>query len=199
VSIRKIPFELHITIDNLLHAELDGFLRFCNRHEAKPLLIELSRGDFIHQPMFNKVVFFETLEDALKEATAISLALNAGKFNVKRLKIEVPSDYSALQNEFKSNYQPYFEWHGKVDCHQSDVLLELCLQHQVHLSVNALKKEANTRFVTLREFGNKTVFEQRIKNVIDALRAGGWPVIKQQSEFCVYDNNVFLDNGWLPQ
>ena len=76
--------------------------------------------------------------------------------------------------------------------------MQICNTHRAHLSSNSLKNEDNLRFITLREFGTKQQFESRVQNILNALHKG-WDIIKQESEYCIYDNNVFLDNGWLPQ
>lgn len=196
---QNIPFELHITVEDLLPAERGGFVAFCSQREAKPILIELSQGECIKQPMLTKVVKAPALEAALEQADVLSQQLQLASFRVKRLKIEVPASCASEWDTTPGAFAPYFEWHGKIAYTGVDALKDLCLQHRVHLSLNALKNEGATRFITLREHGGKEVFEQRVKALVDALSDGDWPVMKQQSEYCVYDNNVFLDNGWLPQ
>lgn len=193
----NIPFELHITVRDLLAIDVDHFVNCCTEQEAKPMMIELARGEYIHQPMMNKVIYATSLQQAIFSANILSQALEQLHFQVKRLKIEVPADKYLHGFEMSKDFNPYFEWHGKVERKNLDILLELCSAHQVHLSLNALKKEHATRFVTLREFGSNELFQGRVRKVSAALTAGGWPVIKQQAEYCVYDNNLFLDNGWL--
>jgi hypothetical protein len=195
----KIPFEIHITTDNFTSDRQADFVDFCITREAKPLMIELSKGDFINQPMFSKIIFANNLGDILSISTEISNSLNNHGFLVKRLKIEIPSDKSDLLKYCPSDFDRYFEWHCKINFTQTDSLLKLCEKHKVHLSLNSLKNEANIRFITLREFGTKLRFEQRILSLLSGLQNGKWTILKQQSEYCVYDNNNFLDNGWLPQ
>ncbi len=77
------------------------------------------------------------------------------------------------------------------------VLLTICQDNEVHLSKNTLKNEENTRFITLREFGNKDAFEQRITNLLENLQKENFIIQKQQAEYCVYDDNIMLDKGWL--
>lgn len=193
----NIPFELHITVRDLLVADVDHFVNCCTKQEAKPMIIELARGEYIHQPMMNKVIYATSLQEALSTANIMSQVLQKSHFPVKRLKIEVPADKYLYGFATLKDFRPYFEWHGKVAYSNADALLELCAAHHVHLSLNALKKEQSSRFVTLREFGDSELFQGRVNKVSAALTTGGWPVIKQQAEYCVYDNNVFLDNGWL--
>ncbi|NUN99434.1 MAG: hypothetical protein HUU01_02325, partial [Saprospiraceae bacterium] len=99
---------------------------------------------------------------------------------------------------YSPDFDKYFEWHCKINYIQIEELLGVCEKHKVHLSLNSLKNETNVRFITLREFGAKWTFGQRIAVVLSDLQKGGWTVLKQQSEYCIYDNNNFLDNGWLP-
>jgi hypothetical protein len=193
----EIPFELHITTSPLLVKEIHDFVSFCLIHEAKPLLIELARGEYIAQPMMNKVIIVHSLDDALLAATGLSAQLHANNWKVQRLKIEIPA-YHAEKWNVEHAFKPYFEWHGKIKGNVTPELLGFCQQHRAHLSLNALKKEDNYRFITLRESGSKEVFQQRVDRIAGSLTAAGWPLIKDVSEFCVYDNNVYLDKGWLP-
>jgi glycyl-tRNA synthetase beta subunit len=194
----EIPFELHITTSPLLVKETDDFVSFCNTHEAKPLLIELARGEYIAQPMMNKVILVHSLDEALLTATELSEQLNINNWKVQRLKIEIPAYHAEQWNVSEHAFEPYFEWHGKIKGDATPELLGFCQHHRAHLSLNALKKEDNYRFITLRESGSKALFQQRVDRISGSLKAAGWPLIKEVSEFCVYDNNVYLDKGWLP-
>lgn len=194
----EIPFELHITTSPVAKGEIDDFVSFCNTHGAKPLLIELARGEYIAQPMMNKVILVHSLNEALLSATGLSEQLNANNWKVQRLKIEIPAYHSEQWNAGEHAFEPYFEWHGKIKGDPTPELLGFCQQHRAHLSLNALKIEDNFRFITLREFESKVVFQQRVDCITGSLMAAGWPLIKDVSEFCVYDNNVYLDKGWLP-
>ena len=75
-------------------------------------------------------------------------------------------------------------------------LLALCERHGAHLSANALRGAAATRFVTLREVGAAAEFERRVADLAASLQAR-WPLLKQEAECCLYDSNTTLDAGWL--
>lgn len=195
----EIPFEIHITTGNLTVGRETDFVDFCTTRNAKPLLIELAKGICIHQPMFSKVVYAASVEPILAIATDISHSMNNLEFPVKRLKIEVSSDHAGLLNHYSPNFEKYYEWHCKLHYLQMDRLLELCEKHGVHLSLNSLRNEPTIRFITLREFGTKSRFEERISALSKDLFNGNWNILKQQSEYCIYDSNNFLDSGWLPQ
>lgn len=192
-----IPFEIHLTVNTVAADRHQAFMNFCLANNAKPLLIQLSKGSFIHQPMLGKVVNGNKLSDILLYANELSGKLTADNFAIKRLKIEVPAEY-ADAIKLESDFENYFEWHGKVNYINVAGLMQICNAHRAHLSSNSLKNEDNLRFITLREFGTKQQFESRVQNILNALHKG-WDIIKQESEYCIYDNNVFLDNGWLPQ
>jgi len=189
-----IPFELHITVASLSPAGVNDLLAFCTKNGAKPLLIELSRGECIYQPMVNKIISLESLEEALEIATELSVGLKALNFEVRRLKVEVPAYCS---DRWDGAGDRYFEWHGKISFTSGDELDRVWELHRAHLSRNALKNEGNRRFVTLREAGHREIFEDRIGRLTTDLALRGIPVIKEVSEYCVYDNNLYLDKGWL--
>lgn len=195
-----IPFEIHITVANLPSHEQDRFVKFCRQHDTKPILIELAKGDFTQQPMLTAVVYAGTWEETLQTANDYTTLLNKSGFITNRLKIEIPANYAdGYEGYTQSSFNKYYEWHGKVNYINPDSLLELCTDHNVHLSINALKHDTSTRFITLREFSNQPIFIDRITKLSNALKAGGWQLTKQQAEYCIYDTNCQLDNGWLPQ
>ena len=191
------PFEIHLTTQPLPPAELARFAAACRHLHAKPLLIELARGATATQPMLGKVVRQPNLATAVAAATADAAYLQQQGFAPVRLKLETAPAYQHLgAPEAGPGYAPYFEWHGKVPYERAADLLALCLQHGAHLSANALATSAGTRFVTLRELGGRVAFEARVAGLAGAL-AGGWPLLKQEAECCLYDSNAALDAGWL--
>ena len=90
-----------------------------------------------------------------------------------------------------------FEWHCKVEYINVISLQKLCDKYDAHLSKNALKNKKNTRFITLRETSSSEDFEKRIGQVVSELKKGSWMIIKHESEYCIYDSNLVLDNGWI--
>ena len=48
-----IPFEIHITIGDLPVSREQAFIVACRAQAAKPLIIELSQGEHMHQPMLS--------------------------------------------------------------------------------------------------------------------------------------------------
>lgn len=188
---------MHLTTGKLSLTEQDAFINFCEQQEVKPLLIELDRGKHIQQPMLSEVAYLPNLEEALKLANHYSSEMQHNGFEVVRIKIEVPATKADLFPKPSAQFNGYFEWHGKVDYEQVDDLTMLCAQHQAHLSLNALKNQTTSRYVTLREYGDFEKFTQRREALITAFQEGNWNLRKEHSEYCVYDNNVLLDDGWL--
>jgi hypothetical protein len=195
-----IPFEIHITVADLKSYQLDGFLEYCTQAEGKPILIELSKGDFIHQPMFSKVLYSDDFEAISSEIEKQKQGLMHLDFNVNRVKIEIPAkDFEYFNKPFLKNFKPYFEWHGKITYQNQTELNTLCHNHKAHLSLNALKNDKNSRFVTLREFSTYAIFKNRIESILEDLNQGQWTILKQEAEYCIFDDNIFLDKGWLPK
>lgn len=191
-----IPFEAHLTMQDIAPAQLPAMEAFCKAQGHKPLLIELSRGQHFWQPMASFIAEFPHLEAAMAAAKSEVASYSEAGFPIGRVKIETPATMSDNVSPTKG-FTPYFEWHGRILLHDSPALLALCALHQAHLSCNALHGDPDRRFVTLREFGDRLAFEGRKETLIAALTAQGWPLQKQQSEYCVYDSHVALDHGWL--
>lgn len=190
-------FEIHLTTSALPPAGLARFVKVCEQLQSKPLVIELSRGSSPVQPMLGKVVRAPDLAAALALAAADASYLQQQGLPVIRTKLESAACYSNLAAPGRGPaFAPYFEWHGKVPYQEHEALRALCEQHATHLSANALRGESATRFVTLREFGSTTIFEARVAGLVACL-ATRWPLLKQESECCLYDSNQALDAGWL--
>jgi hypothetical protein len=195
---QPIPFEIYLTITDLPPNQVDRFKELCVRNDGKPLLIELGQGEHARQPMFTKAVHASHLPEAIVKAFEYAYLLNKQGFQTSRIKIETLFHYSERFRSYSATSgESYFEWHGKVELDRIEQLLEVCTAHQAHLSRNSLKDEHTIRFVTLREYGPKASFQRRLDALVSSLQQGGWLILKQQSEYCLYDTNTGLDNGWL--
>lgn len=191
-----LPYELHLTTHPLPAAAEQAFCDLCRSEGGKTLLIELGRGARTIQPMFSKIIMAAAPEMVLELAGAYAAAFGAHAFPIERIKIEVPA-FAAEQVNAINGFRPYFEWHGKIAYERLQELETLCTAHEVHLSRNALKGESATRFLTLREYGGAGTFGKRLEALKNALSRDGRPCTKEQSEYCIYDNNQLLDQGWL--
>jgi len=193
----EIPFEIHITTAS--STPENRFVEYCNSIDAKPILIKLAKGNHIQQPMLSKHIYAADLKEILAKANDLTTSMQKNNLEVKRLKIEVQAKHAHLFQVVSPNFKKYYEWHGKIKLVQEKDLLEICTDHQVHLSLNSLRNESDIRFVTLREFGTELKFKNRVTELSTVLNENCWPIIKEQFEFCIYDNNIILDSGWLPQ
>lgn len=209
----NIPYEIHLTIADLTIEKTPVFVDLCQKQTGKAILIELAQGENLQQPMFTKVIFEENLQNVLQKSNQFANIFIENAFAIKRLKIEIPAQYSYIysENNLEENtkknstilpyFLNYFEWHAKLSTlineEKMKDLLDICQENKVHLSKNTLKNEQNTRFITLREFGNKAVFEQRITELLENLQKNNFSIQKQQAEYCIYDDNTMLDSGWL--
>lgn len=123
--------------------------------------------------MVNKVVYVNTLEEALDVARSVADKLAIRGRHVTRLKIEIPAHCADQWKVKASQFACYFEWHGKVKSEPTPALLEHCERHVAHLSINALKKEQPCRVITMREYGSREVFNRRIAALGTALGLAG--------------------------
>ena len=112
---KEIPFEIHITINNLELSRRIDFINFCNTIDAKPIIIELSKGEFINKPMISKILYSNNIDEILLTSNEFSKALAAKGFNVNRIKIETPAKYSFLFENYITSFKKYFEYHCKID------------------------------------------------------------------------------------
>lgn len=188
------PFEIHLTTENIPKAKMDKFVSLCSRFNGKALLIKLTQGDFTQQPMFTKTVIEFGLSDVLLTAQKLSQKFHAFDFSIQRIKIETDDIYS---DYFEKSSESYFEWHGKINLDELENVSNFCQKHKVHLSKNSLKDEPDLRFITLREFEAKEIYHRRLSELLKDLE--NVQILKQQSEFCLYDSNTNLDKGWLPE
>lgn len=195
----SIAFELHVTVAALRARQRSDFIHVCELLGAKPLLIELARGETQLQPMLSKIVFAQHLHEAITFAQQLTHELDSFGFSGVRQKLEVATvDLQYLSNCDASVI--YFEWHARVPYQDVTALLALCEEHQAHLSLNAMAntdidKTLKMRFLTLRrnqwqEFCVATAaLRQQLRE--------RWPIQKEISEACLFDSNLNLDHGWL--
>ena len=195
---QNIPFEIHLTTENVSSEYISYFTQICDHMNGKALIIELSRGNQTKQPMFSKKILLETATQAIKIAEDLKEKFASKNFSITRMKIETPaefSDFVATENSANN----YFEWHGKINIEEIKNLESICEKHKTHLSLNAVKNKDSLRFLTLREYDSKKIFIERVKFLIADLEKNGVNLLKEEYEYCFYDSNKNLDGGWLPR
>lgn len=196
----NIPFELHLTTQTLDTKQLALFEACCLQYEVKPLLIELAQGEHSQQPMISKVFYKENFQSLKPSIHDLITKFTTSGFAIQRVKVEIPMQYAAnIELETLENFTPYYEWHGKVLLNRLDDLIALCIKHGAHLSKNALKNDATSRFITIREYKNAETIANRVNDLIKDLEIEEWTITKQEFEYCIYDTNIALDAGWLPK
>lgn len=192
-----MDFELHLTTQSIDNEKIVHFIDVCESLYMKPLLIELARGVYCQQPMAT-AHFQGDIDSVLAFANELSSCFAEQGFPIIRVKVEVALLALNIGAFLSIQHDCYFEWHGKLKLHHTTELLQLCNQYNAHLSHNALKGEKDLRFVSIRQFvSDKQKFINFVNCFVNKLELGGWDIIKQQFEYCIYDSNDLLDKGWL--
>jgi len=202
-------FEMHLTVQAAGGGSLAEFQQWCDLQQMKCVQIVLSRGAHVQQPMATWRRDKTTLPVVVKEAQKYAASLMAQGVNVTRVKVEAaPFNQQVPLTDADTALHPpanYFEHHIKVKRSAAvsrGILLAVSEQHGAHLSHNAFKQLADgmeERFVTLRTYaaGRQTSMAD-LNALLNSLRAADENVVEHESEYCVYDSNIQLDDGWLP-
>ena len=200
-------FEAHITVSNLSPSESKRFMETCNQLSIKAIQIELSRGDVPIQPMTCSTHKGD-FTTVLNEVTGLAHQLKRAGFEVTRQKIEaapfnqgIPMTDMDAQNHASDNY---FEHHLKILFEKESNFNEIqsvCIAHGAHLSRNAFENRVDntkTYFITLRcySIGLETAMIRfnALKQAITHLKIN---ILKNITEYCVYDDRLNLDANWL--
>lgn len=208
--VKMYLFEIHLTVNELTDDKISDFENLCQKLGGKAILIELPMGEHTQQPMMTYVKQANNITEILADIDNLKPQfLNQG-FNIIRTKIEIPADqYDEYVKQFPDT-KGYFEWHGKVEFPYShnyalQKLRSIAHYHQAHLSQNSLKNNPSQRFITYRSNDFKN-FKDKIDIIKQSVnREEDYPylpvfislkIIKEQAEYCVYDDKLSLDNGW---
>lgn len=204
-------FEAHITIAPENKAGQDRFVGVCADLGAKPILIELPKGDVSVQLMTSSIHRGE-IQGTFEEVKILALQLESHGFSVTRMKIEAaPTNSGIPQNIQEAALFPpenYYEHHLKVllaPGASMQELREICDEFQAHISRNAFKKHPDGKseqFVTLRCYGDGlTESEARFFSLVSKVKTAGIEILKQITEYCLFDSNISVDGNWgnLPE
>lgn len=200
-------FEAHVTVAAGDADTLERFRVVCVELGVKPVLIVLPRGVVRSQPMAN-LIRRGTLSEAHQGATELASALEERGFSIVRVKIEAAPDNLDIPDtdEQAKSHSPgnYFEYHAKLllgDETALEPIRQACEPHRAHLSANAFKRTDGgriERFVTLRVYqAGRREADRRLSDLLRSLEAIGHTPVKVVCEYCVYDSNLPLDDGWL--
>jgi hypothetical protein len=197
-------FEVHLTVRaESPHADAQ-FRAWCRDRGVKCVRIVLDRGATPDQPMATWRRSNTVLPTVRAEAERLAADLTAAGVPVTRVKIEVDPANEDVPAADAAGSANYFEHHVKL--HRPTgadrtALAAACARHAAHLSRNAFRDSSDfeERFVTLRGYhiGAATAAE-RLTALLTDLHALGETVLECESEYCVFDTNLDLDAGWLP-
>lgn len=202
-------FEAHVTVSVQSPEELDTLTTWCAERGLRCTRIVLSRGAHVEQPMASWHSHGTALPAALQEMNARAREMRELGLSVVRTKLEAAignADVPVTDAQAKSHApKNYFEHHIKLLREREasrETLVEVCAARGAHLSRNAFR-ELDTgheeRFVTLRTYGaGAETSQSQLAGLLEDLDELGEDVIEVESEYCVYDSNLALDDGWLP-
>lgn len=197
-------FEAHITVQ-CPATQLAGFAELCDRLEIKHIVIELSAGQVMTQPMTASVHRGE-LRTVQAEVHELARALVAAGHDVVRTKIEaLPHNHDIPQDDAAANAEParYFEYHLKIVVPPGGELAEVAAvasAHGARLSRNARRVRSDggqERYLTLRLPGlGRASADARFAALEAAVAALPVTITRRVREYTVYDSNLGLDRGW---
>jgi len=180
------------------------FIKKFNHYEGelyscKPIIIELSRGININQPMCSINFSYNTI---LKDLLILEFVnqLKAANMPVKRIKVEEKM-YKNKELKTVIDENNYFEYHGLVEWSNLDFANFNIANSHISKS-NLSNKPQNFRIVTCRVYALKTkeAFFDYIQNVFKpklfALN-NFVKLVKEEYEYAIQDDNVNIDSGWL--
>lgn len=193
-----MKIELHITCHALHNDEIEIFEDFCYTINAKPIVILLRQGVCVQQPMISKLLDCSTREELRQEVNFIIKAFRKNDYEIIRVKMEVPPwECENAIRMFRKEEDNYFEWHGKIHLEDEIQIVPLLAKCSGHLSRNILKKNPRAKFITIRDYTTKESIMDKISSLKKGLLKRKISLIKEELEYCVFDSNISLDNGWI--
>lgn len=195
-------FELHLTVDSLTTDQLPNFERVCQTLGGQAVLIQLPVGEHTQQPMFTMTKMAESLAEVLAFIDNLKPQFLAKNFAIIRTKFEIPATQADDFLQQNPTTNGYFEWHGKVDFVRLENLAKLEIlakSFHAHLSKNVLKNSLNQRFLTIRHsLENQQLFYRQVYDISEKIsQHSEFSLLKSQQEYCVFDDKISLDKGWL--
>ncbi|MEY9877805.1 hypothetical protein ABH931_007329 [Streptacidiphilus sp. MAP12-33] len=204
------PFEAHLTVACPGGADVARLDAWARRAGLKLTHIVLARGTTPSQPMLT-LRGHGTFAAQLAEAEAVSAALGADGFTVRRVKLEVPpwaAGVPVVDGDEARRLAVaglYFEHHVRLLLAPGTdlgALARLVGPHRAHLSWNARRIGAadglERRFVTQRCHGvGSGTAGVLLESLLGSLRAAGHHWDEVEREFVVHDSDVRVDDGWI--
>ena len=203
-SIKGI-FEIHITVQCDSDNDMSLFLERCRLHNIKPIVIELSNGDYVKQVMTSSFIVGQYKDEimAKTKATVMKLFENTVLFDkIVRIKVESLARNPGVPLDGNDEPDKYFEFHYKIaitNTEDYDKVRNIIKSFGGRLSRNAFKNlETNKHyFITKRVHnGGQIVAMAEYNELNDVLCSSGYIPLKTEAEFVVFDSNYNLDSGW---
>lgn len=196
--------EYHVTVDP--ENNYINLWSYTKNNDCKLIYACSKTGEFPNQYMISKFSNKKSFEEMISKLTSIKEKISNEGIKIVRSKIElmmscegVPKtkvDYDNLVS--KLPHKPYFEFHVKFNDADYDTVHEICKKYeQTAISVNICGHTKNI-LLTIRRY---TFFEEAVKDkdeILNYFKSIGYKFKEDiQQEFCIYDDNVELDSGWL--
>lgn len=198
-------FEIHITINCDNNDELNLFLECCKKNNIKPIIIELSNGDYVRQVMTSSFIVGNYKDEIIEKTKQVvnKLFENTKLYSkIMRVKIESLARNPGVPLDNNAETDKYFEFHYKISISNPEdyeYVKTMIKKYDGRLSRNAFKNmETNKHyFITKRvhNSGQNYALDQ-YNELNDVLTINGYQPIKSEAEFVVFDSNYNLDSGW---
>ena len=200
-------FETHLTVSTEPSTEM--LRAWTESRNIKFSHILLDAGKTPSQPMLT-LQSMGTLGEARTIAHALAADLAAAGFAVLRTKIEASPHNKGIPRTTQGIEQippfAHFEHHVKVLLSRdADVtaLRAFAGDYGGYLSLNARRTRdggTHERFITQRCYGiPMPEARRRLARLLRALRTQPLRLLEVEQEYVVYDSNVSLDRGWMPE
>jgi len=182
-------FELHVTV---LPQDVIDFTRFCTYWKAKPLYIQLDKGEHADQLML--AATSDLPDDAAAKEWALAFGEKvAANFAVARVKLESrltegPNEY--YEAHWKLDYNPSPEYWGPI--------VRTFVSQRPELLVSRSLLDTRVHYLSQRIYGSTDSLDasREFNRSGVAINFGGLPLVKAHYERCVYDSNASFDAGW---
>lgn len=183
-------YEVHVTVAS---RDTDRWIQVCGQLSIKPLLIQLSAGDYRHQLMCAAVHDGDDLSAARYVDELTRQILSAG-YIILRVKLERP-----LSDIDDDAQLAYAECHIKLRVDESlepTILAAAGLGLHLSRSLLGVTRPMAKWYLTQRTYGIPAsaaaiIFQQAFTAVIQLI-----PAAKMETEAVVYDTNPAIDRGW---
>lgn len=199
----KIPFEIHITVNNV--ADIELFKLDCACAAVKPIVIALqdTHGITSSNDIMTSSRHIGTNQTVIEEMDRIVTVLESKGYTICRKKIEtVPWHPNAPQTiDDRMPEGCYFEVHIAVQTSaiKKQLLHSIVLKHEAHLSKNAFKVIDESSYIQMITYRTYTLnvgdFYSHVDSLIEDL-TNLFEINDIIKEFSIFDSHIGHDNEW---